>query len=160
MMKLNDEFILSLLSRIDLFEKVDPKELMELSHLFIERIFSTNEVIFAEDSIGSSMMIIASGEVRISQKTATNTEEALVIIKKGDVFGEMTLMEDLPRSASVIAHTDVITLEIERDDLVNFMERNPNAGVRILLKLGKILSARLRETDIKLKAFVNLAQWV
>lgn len=160
MMKLNDEFILSLLSGIDIFEKVDPKELMELSHLFKERIFGTGEVIFVEDSIGSSMMIIASGEVRISQRTGSNAEEALVIIKKGDVFGEMTLMEDLPRSASVIAHTDVITLEIERDDLVNFMERYPRAGVQILLKLGRILSSRLRETDIKLKAFVNLAQWV
>jgi CRP-like cAMP-binding protein len=81
-------------------------------------------------------------------------------LKKGDVFGEMALLEDLPRSATTIAHTSVITLEISRDDFLNYIYKNSENGVKILLKLSRILSSRLRETDVKLKTFVSLSRWL
>jgi CRP-like cAMP-binding protein len=100
--------------------------------------------------------------VRISQKASSDSEaeEALVILKKGDVFGEMAMLEDLPRSATTIAHTSVISLEISRDDFLNYIHKNSENGVKILLKLSRILSSRLRETDVKLKTFVSLSRWL
>ncbi|NIN21293.1 MAG: cyclic nucleotide-binding domain-containing protein [Candidatus Aminicenantes bacterium] len=145
---------------MDIFSDLDEQALTELGHLFKERIYDQKEVIFEEGSIGNSMMVIASGEVRISQIPDPKTEEALVILKKGDVFGEMGLLDDLPRSATPIAHTNVITLEISRDDFLNYVLKNCENGVKILLKLSRTLSLRLRETDAKLKAFVSLSQWL
>jgi CRP/FNR family cyclic AMP-dependent transcriptional regulator len=159
-MELNDNFVLSILKGLEIFSDLDEQALMELGQLFKERIYDQKEVIFEEGSIGNSMMVIASGEVRISQIPDPKTEETLMILKKGDVFGEMGLLDDLPRSATPIAHTNVITLEISRDDFINYVLKNCENGVKILLKLSRTLSSRLRETDAKLKAFVSLSQWL
>ena len=159
-MGINDEFMLSMLSKLEIFSDLTTPALVELGKLFKEKIFDQKETIFEEGSIGNSMMIIASGEVRVSQTSETDMEEALVILKRGDIFGEMALIEDLPRSATAIAHTNVITLEIKRDDFLNFIREDCESGVKILLKLCRILSHRLRETDVKLKTFVSLSQWI
>jgi CRP-like cAMP-binding protein len=159
-MGLNDEFVLSMLSGLDIFSDLTTPALMELGELFKEKIYDQKEVIFRENSIGNSMMVIASGEVRVSQTSETDQEEALVVLKRGDIFGEMALIEDRPRSATTIAHTNVITLEISRADFLEFILKDTESGVKVLLKLCKILSSRLRETDVKLKTFVSLAQWI
>jgi CRP/FNR family cyclic AMP-dependent transcriptional regulator len=160
--ELNDSFVVLMLKGLHIFADLDDKSLLELGRLFKEKIFDQQEIIFEEGSIGNTMMIITSGEVRISQKASSDSEaeEALVILKKGDVFGEMALLEDLPRSATTIAHTNVITLEISREDFLNYIHKNSEIGVKILLKLSRILSSRLRETDVKLKTFVSLSRWL
>ncbi len=159
-MQYQEEFIAGLLKQLNLFSDLEHQSLLKLSILFKEKIFKKGDTVFHEDSIGNSMMIITSGEVRVSQKADMTNEEALIILKKGDLFGEMGLLEDLPRSATVIAHSNVIILEIEREDFMEFLELESKAGVKILLKLSKILSSRLRETDTKLKAFVSLTKWL
>lgn len=158
-MSKHDEFVLSILKGLDIFSDLDYQALRDLSVLFKERVFDQGEVIFDEGSIGTSMMVITSGEVRVSQRGETGSEEALIILKEGDVFGEMALIEDLPRSAATIAHSDVIIFEVCRTDFMSYIEKDCKSGFRIMLKLAKTLSARLRETDNKLKAFVNFSQW-
>jgi len=153
-------FVLSILEGLDLFSQLNNEALRELSLLFEERIFNEGEIIFEEGSIGNSMMVITSGDVRVSQRTDPNTEEALIVLKEGDVFGEMALIDDLPRSATTIAHTNSIIFEISRPKFLNYIKNDCENGILILLKLAKIISARLREADNKLKAFVNLSQWI
>jgi CRP-like cAMP-binding protein len=155
-----EDFVLSILKGLNIFSDLEDHALRSLSMLFEERIYNQGEIIFQEDSIGNSMMLITSGEVRVSQTAETNAEEALIVLKEGDVFGEMALIDDLPRSATTIAHTNVIIFEISRANFLNFIKNDCDSGVRILLRLAKILSARLRETDNKLKAFINLSQWI
>jgi len=159
-MKLNVEFVLDILRGLDLFEGLDDPALRELGKLFEERIYDQDEVIFEEGAPGNSMMVIASGEVRVSQTSGEKNEETLVVLKKGDIFGEMGLLDDLPRSATIFAHSNVITLEITRPAFLTFVQQDSKSGVRILLRLSRILSARLRETDTKLKTFVDLSQWL
>ena len=152
--------MLSILKKLDIFSDIDAQALKELSLLFEEKIFNQGEIIFEEGSIGNSMMIVTSGEVRVSQTSDSEMEEALIILKEGDVFGEMALIEGLPRSATIIAHTDVIIFEISRSSFLNYIEKDCKNGILIVLKLARILSSRLRETDNKLKAFVHLTQWI
>ncbi len=159
-MTFNDTFIIEILENVSIFEGLTTKSLKELGTLFEEKIFNNGEIIFKENSIGSSMMVITSGEVRVSQETGPDGEEALIILKKGDLFGEMALLEDLPRTANVIAHSNVILLEVSREKFLDFLENNSNAGVKILLKMSQIISSRLRETDTKLKAFISLTKWL
>lgn len=156
----NDDFIVGILENIHIFGGLTTKTLRELGTLFEEKVFNSGEIIFKENSIGNSMMLITSGEVRVSQEAGPDGEEALIVLKKGDLFGEMALLEDLPRTANVIAHSNVILLEISREKFLDFLENNSNAGVMILLKLSQILSSRLRETDTKLKAFISLTKWL
>ncbi|MCK4766012.1 MAG: cyclic nucleotide-binding domain-containing protein [Candidatus Aminicenantes bacterium] len=155
-----NESIEDFFKTVDIFSDLDDRALQELGNLFFENKFEVGEMIFEEGSIGDAMMVIFSGEVRVSQTVGPETEEALVVLKKGDFFGEMAVLEDLPRSATTIAHKESVILEISRDYFMKFIETDNKSGIKILIKLAKIVSARLREADKKLQAFTDLTKWI
>lgn len=155
-----NELIFSILKELEIFSDLDENALVTLSHLFEENEYLKDTTIFDEGSIGTSMMVIAQGKVRVSQKANHQTEEALKVLRTGEIFGEMALLEELPRSATTIAHTNVIIISINRENFLHFLEKDSKNGLKIVMKLAKILSARLREADMKLKTFVNLTQWI
>jgi len=159
-MSTDKDTILAIFRHLDIFSDLDTQALQELSNLCAEKRHPEGEIIFKEDSIGDSMMLIVSGEVRVSQTPDPETEEALIILKAGDLFGEMAVLEDLPRTATAIAHTDTVILEISREYFLKFIESDHQSGVKILLKLARILSSRLRETDNKLRAFTSMTRWI
>jgi len=159
-MGMDDSNRIELLGSLELFAVLDASDVSRLGNLFQEKIFDSGDEIFAEGDAGTSMMVVASGTVRISQKPDADTEEALILLKAGMVFGEMALLEELPRSATAIAHTPVILMEITREQFLRDINEHPRCGVRILMQLARTLSSRLRETDLKLKTFINLARWI
>ncbi len=154
------ENVIEIFSKLELFADLDERGLLELSNIVTRKEYKQGEVIFEEDSIGDSMMIIIGGEVRVSQTQGVSSEEALVVLKKGDFFGEMAALEALPRTATAIAHTDAVILEMSREHFMHFIEADNKSGIRILVKLAQILSARLREADKKLKTFQDLTKWI
>jgi len=154
------DIIIEILKKLNLFSELNFAAIKELTFLANERMFHQGETIFEESTTGKSLMIIISGEVRITQMAKISGEETLTVLKKGDFFGEMALLEELPRSATAIAHSDTIMLEISRDKFLHFIEKDTASGVKILFTLAKNMSSRLREADIKIKAFVNLSQWI
>lgn len=107
--------------------------------------FSAGSPIFQEGDPGYEMFIIFSGKVRIF-RTVGGVQEELAVLKKGDFFGEMAVLEDFPqRSASAEAVTEVEVLRLGRTDLESFLA-NPKAAMGLLERL----SARLRETTERL----------
>ncbi len=151
---------LEMLKSLSFFADLNYPALKELSHITSERVFHKGETIFNEGDPGTSMMIILSGEVRVSHKPNAQCEETLSVLKKGDFFGDMALLDELPRSATVIAHSDALLLEISRERFLRFIEKDNASGVKILLNLARSISARLREADTKIKAYVTLSQWL
>lgn len=154
------DVIIEILKKLQLFSDLDLAAIRELTRLAEERLFHRGETIFEESTAGNSIMVIVSGEVRITQRARISGEETLTVLKKGDFFGEMALLDELPRSATAIAHSDTFMLEISRDNFLRFVEKDKASGVKILFTLARILSFRLREADVKIKAFVNLSQWI
>jgi len=159
-MQKEKESILEFFKKVEIFSGLDDRALHELSNLFTEKDYKRGDIIFEEESMGYTMMIIHAGEVRVSQTPNPDTEEALVVLKKGDFFGEMAVLEDLPRSATTIAHTESNILEISREHFWKFIEIDNNSGLKIVTKLARIISGRLREADKKLKAFTDLTKWI
>jgi CRP-like cAMP-binding protein len=159
-MQQENDSVLEFFKKVDIFSGLDDRALHELSNLFAEKNYKQGDIIFQEESIGNTMMIIFGGEVRVSQTPNPEMEEALVVLKNGDFFGEMAVLEDLPRSATTIAHTDAVILEISREHFWKFIELDNKSGLKIVTKLARIISARLREADKKLKAFTDLAKWI
>jgi CRP-like cAMP-binding protein len=154
------DIIIEILRSLSLFSELSYGAVKELAFLFSERVFQSGETIFEENDTGNSLLVIISGEVRITQRADVRGEETLTVLKKGDFFGEMALLEDLPRSATAIAHIDTFIMEISRERFLHFVDKDPVSGVKILITLARSLSARLREADGKIKAFVNLSQWI
>ncbi|MCK7521394.1 MAG: cyclic nucleotide-binding domain-containing protein [Ignavibacteriales bacterium] len=100
------DIIIEILKNLNLFSELNYGAVKELAYLFAERVFQGGETIFEENDTGNSLLVILSGEVRITQRANVSGEETLTVLKKGDFFGEMALLEDLPRSATAIAHSD------------------------------------------------------
>jgi CRP-like cAMP-binding protein len=159
-MNQGQDIIIEILHKLPLFSELQSAAIKELTFLAEERLFHQGETIFEENASGNSIMVIISGEVRITQRARVSGEETLTVLRQGDFFGEMALLEELPRSATAIAHSDTCMLEISRDKFLRFIEKDAASGVKILFTLARILSSRLREADVKIKAFVNLSQWI
>jgi len=159
-MSAEKDIIIEILKNLSLFSELNYSAVKELTYLFSDRVFQGGETIFEENDTGNSLLVIISGEVRITQRANVSGEETLTVLKQGDFFGEMALLEDLPRSATAIAHSDACVMEISQERFLRFIEKDPASGVKILVTLAKSLSARLRDADGKIKAFVNLSQWI
>ncbi len=108
------------------------------------------ELIIKENSFGSSAYILKSGTVDVTKK-AKNRDIVLATLESEEIFGELGLIEDKPRSASVIAKTEVILDEIEREDILSLLEDKAKFVIPIL----KTLFERLRQANETLVSLEN-----
>jgi CRP-like cAMP-binding protein len=112
--------------------------------------WSQGEWIFEEGSLGTEMYIVQDGQVEILKRVGeddTGEQRQLSVLERGDFFGEMALLEDLPRAAGARALTDVKLLEINGSTFDKMLRDNPEVAVRMMRKLSR----RLRETDALLR---------
>ena len=103
------------------------------------------------------LALIASGKVRISKMVPGVGEEALAILEPGSYFGEMALIDDTPRSADATAHMPCTLYMIQKADLEELMFLHKDLAYELLWTFVRTLSARLRETNDKIKAFFALS---
>src|SRR5579864_7931040 len=108
--------------------------------------FSAGEIIFREGDLGTEMYIISEGKVEILNRMGED-DRVLAVLEKGDFFGEMSVLEDLPRAATARALTDSRLLQINGSTFDQMLQANPEIAVRSMRKLSR----RLRETDDLLK---------
>ncbi len=103
-------------------------------------------LIFDEGDVGTEMFVIQSGSVDIL-KRLKGEEKLLATLEKGDFFGEMSILEDVPRTAVARAHTDVELVRINQSTFDEMLRNNGEIAVRMLRKLSR----RLRETTALLE---------
>jgi hypothetical protein len=108
--------------------------------------FDEGEHVFRESDLGTEMFIIQEGRVEILQEMQ-GEQRQLAVLEKGDFFGEMAVLEDLPRTAGARALTSVKLLMINGSTFDQMLRSNPEIAVRMMRKLSR----RLRETDRMLR---------
>lgn len=101
-------------------------------------IYGYDQLIFLENEPGNALFIIKEGEVRIL-KLVKDHEVLLSILKSGDIFGEMAILENRPRNATAIAASDVKLMRVSKDNFQQVVEAHPEIGSRII----KLLSDRI-----------------
>jgi CRP/FNR family transcriptional regulator, cyclic AMP receptor protein len=148
-----------ILRKVALFEGLTNAQLRKLAAALHQVDFKGNAHIFREGDGGTSMFIIAEGKVRISKMVPGIGEEALAILERGQYFGEMSLIEDGPRSADAIAHTTCKLYELQREKLDEVMFTDKELAYVLLWTFVRTLSARLRETNDKIRAFFALSSF-
>jgi CRP/FNR family transcriptional regulator, cyclic AMP receptor protein len=125
-------------------------ELRLLATMSNEKSYKAGQNIFQEGDPGDHLFIIVDGQVRISKYIPGAGDEALAILERGDFFGEMALIDRVPRSADAKAHTDVTVLPIDSKLLTDCLSRDEESSYQFLTILCKILSHRLREINLKI----------
>jgi len=142
--------IAKLFRSIYLFKDLSDEELALSSGITAKRDFSAGEVIFKEGDVGDAFYAVLEGKVRISKEINGAGEEALTILDKGSYFGEMALIDEFPRSASAVAHTDCRVLMMDKADFSQLLSRNKELAYKLLWVFCQVLSQRLRDTNEKI----------
>jgi CRP-like cAMP-binding protein len=145
------------LAQVPLFEGLSQGRLEEVGALVVERLLRTGEVIFREGDAGDALYVLLQGNVRISKSIRGVGEEALAILEPGSCFGEMALIDSFPRSADARAHTDCVLGVIQKADMEQLLRLDQGLACELLWRFVRTLSARLRETNEKIKVFFALS---
>ena len=145
---LYDEEILAklgFLKTIKLFEGIKKRQLIHVLESLQERTYLKGETIFTQGDIGRALFIVFSGKIALSRlDPATQKSEVIADVHPGEFFGEMALLEEMPRTATATATEDTKVFMLFKIKLDSLLFARPAIGVNIASQLAKILSARLR----------------
>lgn len=133
------------------FQLLDDEEMAELGSHVDEAAFAAGQTIFAVGQPGGGMHVVLSGRVEVFILDADGQRVALQEVGKGGIFGELSLFDGEPRSATVVALEPTRTFLIDREDLARLFARHPAAALDILAVMGR----RMRQTDVLLAQRVS-----
>ena len=134
------------LRQVWLFEGLTEDQLNSLSPFTYRKKFGPGELIVEEGHTGNGMYLIVSGNVEAVKGLGTERQQIVNKLGAGEVFGEMALLGEWPRTASVRAVDSVECLGIDRWVFLAQLERQPQVGIRML----HILAQKLRDSDARL----------
>ncbi len=143
--------VVDFLSQHIYFSRFPEDERIYLASRFSVRNLKMNDVIFNDKEVGKTGYIIKDGGVKI-YKEGFLGEEQIAQLGKGDIFGEMVLLDAFPRSASAKAISDTALIEITGDVYDNLKVQRPEIAVKMMDIFLKLLTTRLRTTTLKLFA--------
>lgn len=131
------------LQRNYLFRGLPDGSLERIAALATRRSYAKGAVIFAQGDEGDALFGVAAGRVRISASGAGGQEVFLNIMEPGDTFGEIAVMDGLPRTAGATALDPTTVIILKRADFLQLLEREPLLAIHLL----KLLCERLRWTS-------------
>jgi CRP-like cAMP-binding protein len=131
------------LRKIPLFAGVGDDDLEDVAAHLIERRFPRNATIVEEGLPGDYMYVIREGRVKVTKLSEEGREKILQMLGEGAFFGEMALLDQAPRSATVKTLSPVRLLALSRADFLSVLRRSPDLAMAVIQELTR----RLRETD-------------
>ncbi|MDE2144160.1 MAG: cyclic nucleotide-binding domain-containing protein [Elusimicrobia bacterium] len=134
------------LHSLELFADLKGGEIGELVHALHARTYRPGEIVFMEGDIGRALFILETGKVELTRNGPDGKPVLLYTLKPGEFFGEMALLESLPRSATATAVEPARLHLLYRTKLDSLLSAHPRIGVSIMGHLARLLSARLRRS--------------
>ena len=141
-----------LLARVPLFASLKPDRLNELAGKLKPRSYRRGETIFHQDDPAATIHVIKNGQVKINTTSPEGGEIILAILTDGDFFGELSLLDEGPRSANAIAMEATQTLTLQHGDFLEVMSKHPE----MVKDAISYLASRLRHADHRMEDAVFL----
>ena len=139
------------LATVKLFELLDEDELNELANSIDAASLKAGETLFNAGDYGESLYIVDSGQVELYIRDTAGQKIILKVAEEDDIFGEISMLDNRPRSATATALTDAELFVLDRDDLLLLFQKKPDAGLNMLASL----SSMLRDADNLLRTRVS-----
>jgi len=152
----NEKDLARVLQKNFLFQDLNALELHLVERIVNIRHYQPGEVVFRQGDVGVGMYIITKGVINIYveeiiPETGAQKMTHITQLKQSEFFGDLALVENNGlRSASAVAQQECELISFFKSDLLEVTNRNPTAGVKILLRLSEILGTRLRQTTTRL----------
>ena len=138
------------LAKVPFFDGLTVEALAMIAHVTTEESYAYGTKIFAYGDPGDKLYIILEGKVRIFREVGGMGEEALAVLGPGEVFGEMSLLDESTRSAGALAHERCRLLVITKDAFDDLLFLHKDLAYEVLWSCVRMLASRLRETNDKL----------
>lgn len=140
-----EEFIINL----PLFEGLNKEELVVVaSHMsFLE--LGAGETLFNEWDKADHICFVEKGSLDVMKKSGPDSYDVLSRLQRGRSIGEMSIIDNFPRSFTVIAHTDVRLATLSRESFESILAQNPLIAVNLLKGLARLLSQNLKKTTCR-----------
>lgn len=145
------------LKKMDLFSGLTSNHLEALADITEDREVPAGTVLFREKDEGDELFMLVRGKVRISKMVEGIGEEALAILEAGSYFGEMALINELPRTADAICNTPAKLGVIRREPFEQLLFLHKDLAYELLWTFVRTLSERLDQTNDKIKAFFAMS---
>ena len=123
------------------------EELSNLSAYCEMREMSESTTVFIENMPGESLFLIKSGTIRISKMFAEGDEKTLVVIGPEDIFGEMAVIDGLPRSATARVAEDAELISLKKKDLERLCSEDSALALKLISNIVRVFSKRVRESS-------------
>jgi CRP-like cAMP-binding protein len=132
-----------LLKQLDVFRDLSFNEALELDELLHERVFEKDEVVFEKGDIGHGIFVVISGKVRVDP-SGELFKGAVLEFGPGEMLGELSLFEEAPRFATVIAVERTIMVALFRAEFSTLLTKNTKIGAKVLMRLCTTMCQRFR----------------
>jgi CRP-like cAMP-binding protein len=126
-----------------LFANMDPEASRTLLASMAPLHVARGEVLFHEGEPGDRLYVIRSGKIKLGRRSTDGRENLLAVLGPGEMFGELSLFDPGPRTATATGLADAVVLELGHHDLIPWLEQNPTVAKHLLGALGR----RLRRTN-------------
>ncbi len=137
-----------LLRDIIFFSGLNDEELRVISKLLEKKVFKEGDIVFKEGEEGKLVYIIRRGEVKACKTTPDGDLLTLTLHKDGDIFGEMSFLDDRPRSATIVANKETETYVLERKDFEALVDTHP----RLIYKMLKTIVSNIHSIVKRMNA--------
>ena len=135
---------IAFLSAVPFFDLLSFRHKKKVYNLLHQRTFSEGEIVFRKGDPGLGMYIIRDGGVSIYNEFSDFSRVKIADLSSGDFFGEISLLNDSPRSATVLSTGNTVLFGLFRHDLLDLMNSDPSLSVKLVYRLSQIVAARLR----------------
>jgi CRP/FNR family transcriptional regulator, cyclic AMP receptor protein len=129
---------------VRLFREFHEPELLALTGRLREKRLRKGQVLFREGEQGEELFLVRDGAILVSKAVTGKVEQVLARFGPGDFFGEMSLFDHSPRSATIQAETDCMLLALDRENLNGLIQVNPRAAAAFFHGLVQVFIERLR----------------
>jgi len=143
-----DQRTIRLMKNVPLFSKMKDEEVAQIAGGCTRKVCQKDRVILVEEEVGQSLFIILKGTVKVTRTSEEGREVILTMLKAGDFFGELSLLDGKGRSATVIAMENSELMALRRAEFLELIERYPQIAIELL----KVLGDRIRKCDLQIES--------
>ncbi len=135
------------LKKTILFKDLSTFEIIKINKVTRTKSYGPDEVVFREGTVGDSLFILKSGSVRVTKMDDGGEEKVLAILYSGDHFGEIALVDNQTRSATIVTNEDTELIQIKDEDFNRLLEEDKEIALKFYRTFVKVLAGRLRDTN-------------
>lgn len=143
------------LRELSFFSDLSDDELSAISGIVEKKYFNSGDVIFKENDEGGGLYILRRGEVKACKTTPDGGLLTLMLMKDGDIFGEMSFLDGRARTATLVAITSVETFVVGKSDFEGLVEKHPKTIYKIMVNLVFHIHSIVRGMNARYLEMVN-----